>query len=48
MTARFGSAALRQIADIIATIEKDDPGAAAKFALRIETVTGLLARHPML
>jgi plasmid stabilization system protein ParE len=37
---------MRQLADIVATIEIDNPGAADNFGRQIDKLAGLLARNP--
>ena len=46
MRVRYTRRALAQISEILATIAEEAPRVAAAFAVRIETLTALLSRHP--
>jgi plasmid stabilization system protein ParE len=46
MKVRYSRRALRQLEQILAYIEKDNPAAAAAVADRIETLVALLGRYP--
>lgn len=46
MTVRFSRRAITQIAEAVAHIQRDDPGAASGFAVRMERLASLLSRHP--
>ena len=46
MTVRYSARALGQIAEIVAKISIDDPGGAARFARRVESLAVLVSRHP--
>jgi plasmid stabilization system protein ParE len=39
---------MRQLAEIVAAIEQDNPGAAHDFGRHVEELAGLLSRNPMI